>query len=122
MLVPTLDELLPVDPAAEVLFEPEVIEDEAPLAPAVEEDPLSPPLEAVVAEPLDEDVVPPLEAAPTLAPRGSHTSAMQLQPFGQNPPAPQALPVTSTAADGLQPALAAKIASPSRRAAFIGKS
>jgi hypothetical protein len=31
---------------------------------------------------------------------------MQLQPLGQNPPAPQALPVTLTVAEGLHPAAA----------------
>jgi hypothetical protein len=77
-------------------------------------------LELLVTAPLDDDDDVPLEPPSRLVPTGSHTPATQLHPLGQKPPAPQALPVTSTTAEGLHPA-AAKIANPSRREAFMRK-
>jgi hypothetical protein len=71
--------------------------------------------------PDDEDVEVPDDveavALPELDPEGSHSPATQLQPLGQKPPSPHALPVTSTTAAGLQLARA-RLTAPSGPQAF----
>jgi hypothetical protein len=128
-------ELLELEPLELELPELELLEDPASVVLAVEEDdfPVEAPEDPVpawelvdddpapVELPDDEDVEVPDDveavALPELDPEGSHSPATQLQPLGQKPPSPHALPVTSTTAAGLQLARA-RLTAPSGPQAF----
>ena len=103
-----------VPPALEEAFPVEALEAELVLARRPDEDAALPP-----ALPALEDALElPLEDEPlALALLRMQTPRTQFQPLGQKPPAPHALPVTSTVAEGLQSARAttAKTASPHGR-------